>query len=168
METNKEKVSVFISGNRDLSEKDFITYYLPYLHELISNDNVIFNISDDEGCSEIAQVLLNSILEDRNRVNIYCIGDKPKYYLSENFTCFSGFKTLEERNAAMTLASNMDIHIILSGKGRSMIEDNLCRRNEPEYNYMKHYMNGNVGFWQMFFMSENLDEEKEEKNEETK
>ena len=48
METNKEKVSVFISGNRDLSEKDFITYYLPYLHELTSNENVIFNISDDD------------------------------------------------------------------------------------------------------------------------
>ena len=52
METNKEKVSVFISGNRDF------TYYL-LSSELISNDNVIFNISDDEGCSEFCQVYLN-------------------------------------------------------------------------------------------------------------
>lgn len=163
--TTKEHKSIFISGNTDLSDKQFIQYYLPILSELVKDENLYFNISDDDGCAEMVQVYLNKVLKDRNKVNIYCIGEKPKHYLSENFLCLSGFKTLEERNAAMTFTSNLDLHIIISGKGRSAIEDNLCRRNEPEYNYLKHYLNGNSRFWQMFFESENL--EKEVVNEET-
>ena len=162
MEEKKEYKSIFISGNTDLSEKQFIQYYLPVITELAKEDDIYFNISDESGCSEMVQVYLNKTLKDRNKVNIYCVGDKPQHYLSENFLCFNGFKTLEERNAAMTFASNMDLHIIIPGKGRSAIEDNLCRRNEPEYNYIKHYINGKTEFWQMFFgNSESLDEKVE-------
>ena len=140
METNKEKVSVFISGNRDLSEKDFITYYLPYLHELISNDNVIFNISDDEGCSEFCQVYLNKVLTDKSRVTIFGMEETPTHYLSEEFLYFGNFTTLEERNAAMTVCSGIDLHIILDGKGTSEVQKNLIRRFTPKYDYMK-YLN---------------------------
>lgn len=159
---NQNIKSVFISGNLDLSDKQFMQYYMPILTELAKEDFVYFNLSDDEGCSEMSQILLNKLLIDRNRVTIYCIGDTPKHYVSENFVCFHGFKTLEERNAAMTLASNNDLHVILPGKGSSSIKDNLCRRNEPLYNYMKHYIKGNTRFWQIFFQSEDL-----ENNEET-
>ena len=159
MTENNEYKSIFISGNNDLSEKQFIQYYLPIITELIKDDNIYFNISDDDGCSEMTQILLNSNIKNKNKVSVYCIGDTPKHYVSDRFLCFSGFKTIEERNAAMTFASNMDLHVILPGKGRSSVEDNLCRRNEPEYNYIKHYINGKTEFWQMFFQSENLDEE---------
>ena len=160
LNTNKKYNVIFISGNLDLNEKQFIKYYINTITELIKDDSNYFNISDDEGCSEMTQILLNKFLTDKSKVNVFCIGDYPKHYISNEFNCFYGFKTLEERNAAMTLSSNMDLHVILSGKGRSMIEDNLCRRNEPEYNYMKHYINGNSRFWQIFF--ENLNEKKEE------
>lgn len=165
MTENNEYKSIFISGNNDLSEKQFIQYYLPIITELIKDDNIYFNISDDDGCSEMTQILLNSNIKNKNKVSVYCIGDTPKHYVSDRFLCFSGFKTIEERNAAMTFASNMDLHVILPGKGRSSVEDNLCRRNEPEYNYIKHYINGKTEFWQMFFQSENLDEEVNEKEE---
>lgn len=159
MTENNEYKSIFISGNNDLSEKQFIQYYLPIITELIKDNNIYFNISDDDGCSEMTQVLLNNLLKDKFKVSVYCIGNNPKHFVSSEFLCFTGFKTIEERNAAMTFASNIDLHIIISGKGRSAIEDNLCRRNEPEYNYIKHYINGNTEFWQMFFQSENLEEE---------
>lgn len=154
----EEYKSIFISGNTDLSEKQFIQYYLPTLTELVKDDNIYFNISDETGCSEMVQVYLNKTLKDRNKVNIYCIGDKPKVYLSENFLCFNGFKTLEERNAAMTHASNIDLHVILPGKNNSAVRDNLCRRNEPEYDFMKYFLNGNTGFWQMFYEGDNVEE----------
>lgn len=147
METNKEKVSVFISGNRDLSEKDFITYYLPYLHELISNDNVIFNISDDEGCSEFCQVYLNKVLTDKSRVTIFGMGENPTHYLSDEFLYFGNFTTLEERNAAMTVCSGIDLHIILDGKGTSEVQKNLIRRFTPKYDYVKYLNEGNLNFW---------------------
>lgn len=153
--------SIFISGNLDLSEKQFIQYYMPIITELAKDENTYFNVSDDEGCSEMVQILLNKILVNRNNVNVFCIGSTPKHYISENFLCFSGFKTLEERNAAMTFSSNLDLHIVLNGKGSNAVKDNICRRQSPEYNYMKHYMS-NFGFWQMFFNneipSENLEE----------
>ena len=165
MTENNEYKSIFISGNNDLSEKQFIQYYLPIITELIKDDNIYFNISDDDGCSEMTQILLNSNIKNKNKVSVYCIGDTPKHYVSNRFLCFSGFKTIEERNAAMTFASTTDLHVIIPGKGNSAVKDNLCRRNEPEYNYMKHFINGNTGFWQMFFQSENLDEEINEKEE---
>ena len=165
MTENNEYKSIFISGNNDLSEKKFIEYYLPIITELAKDDNIYFNISDDDGCSEMTQILLNSIIKNKNKVSVYCIGDTPKHYISDSFLCFYGFKTIEERNAAMTFASTTDLHIILPGKGNSAVKDNLCRRNEPEYNYIKHYINGNTGFWQMFFQSENLDEEINEEEE---
>ena len=165
MTENNEYKSIFISGNNDLSEKQFIQYYLPIITELIKDDNIYFNISDDDGCSEMTQILLNSNIKNKNKVSVYCIGDTPKHYVSDRFLCFSGFKTIEERNAAMTFASTTDLHVIIPGKGNSAVKDNLCRRNEPEYNYMKHFINGNTGFWQMFFQSENLDEEINEREE---
>ena len=165
MTENNEYKSIFISGNNDLSEKQFIQYYLPIITELIKDDNIYFNISDDDGCSEMTQILLNSNIKNKNKVSVYCIGDTPKHYVSDRFLCFSGFKTIEERNAAMTFASTTDLHVIIPGKGNSAVKDNLCRRNEPEYNYMKHYLNGNSRFWQMFFQSENLDEEINEREE---
>ena len=165
MTENNEYKSIFISGNNDLSEKQFIQYYLPIITELIKDDNIYFNISDDDGCSEMTQILLNSNIKNKNKVSVYCIGDTPKHYVSDRFLCFSGFKTIEERNAAMTFASTTDLHVIIPGKGNSAVKDNLCRRNEPEYNYIKHYINGKTEFWQMFFQSENLDEEVNEKEE---
>lgn len=162
MTENNEYKSIFISGNNDLSEKQFIQYYLPIITELIKDDNIYFNISDDDGCSEMTQILLNSNIKNKNKVSVYCIGDTPKHYVSDRFLCFSGFKTIEERNAAMTFASTTDLHVIIPGKGNSAVKDNLCRRNEPEYNYMKHFINGNTGFWQMFFQPESLEENNEE------
>lgn len=158
---NNQKNSVFISGNIDLNEKLFIQYYMPYLTELVKDENTYFNISDDSGCSEMVQVLLDKTVTDKSRINIFCIGEYPRIKVSEESVCFWGFKTLEERNAAMTLSSNLDLHIIFPGKGKSMVEKNLNRRYSPHYDYFKHYVNGNTQFWQMFFNAEELKDEKE-------
>lgn len=155
--TAQEIKSIFISGNLDLSEKQFMQYYFPVISELAKENTVYFNISDDDGCAEMTQILLNTILKDKFKVSVYCVGDNPKHFISPDFLCFTGFKTVEERNAAMTYASTMDLHVILSGKGRSMVEHNLCRRNEPNYDYAKHYLNGNSRFWQMFFQEDVMD-----------
>ena len=161
-----ETKSIFISGNLDLPEKQFIQYYMPIITELAKDENTYFNISDDEGCAEMTQILLNKILTNRNNVNVFCIGQMPKHYISENFMCFSGFKTLEERDAAMTFASNIDLHIVLEGKGSSAVKNNICRRQSPEYNYMKHYMS-NFGFWQMFFNNDIPESNLEEVEQDT-
>jgi hypothetical protein len=160
---SEQITSVFISGNSDINDKKFIQYYLPVITELTKDENVYFNLSDDEGCAEMVQILLSKTVKDKSRVAIYCIGDQPKCYIDSEFVCYYGFRTLEERDAAMTMASNMDLHVILSGKGRSAVENNLCRRNNPEYDYMKYYLKGNTLFWQMFMagVKEELENEVE-------
>jgi len=155
-ENKKEPIVVFVSGNVDLTDKQFMDYYMYQLAEVAKNEEYHFNISDDNGCSAMTQLLLEKTIKNKNQVSVYCIGNDPVNYVNPEFLLFSGFRTIEERNAAMTLSSTTDYHVVIPGKGRGAVEDNIIRRNEPEYNYMKHYLSGNVGFWQLFFNDNNL------------
>lgn len=151
MSEDKKFNVVFVSGNVDLSEKSFMSYYMNELTYLAKESDCYFLLSDDDGCALLTQMLLSKVLENKERVSIYHIGNTPKNYVDDKFMVFSGFNTLEERDAALTFSSNKDYHVILPGKGRSACENNIIRRNEPEYNYMKHYLRGNSDFWSMFF-----------------
>lgn len=149
-ETTKPKTNIIhISGNKDITDKDFMMYYLPFLTELVKNSNTLFNISDEPGCSEYCQIFFNKILteEDKSRVNIFGMDFTPKIYLSDQFLYIGEFKTLEERNAAMTVSSTQDLHIILEGQGRSEVEKNILRRFTPKYDYTKFIKDGNRSFW---------------------
>ena len=52
--------------------------------------------------------------------------ETPTHYLSEEFLYFGNFTTLEERNAAMTACSGVDLHI-LGEKGSSEVQKNLMK-----------------------------------------
>jgi len=150
VEQIQERRVIFISGNTDLDEKQFMTYYAYQISELLKNKNIFFNLSDDDGCSAMLQSMFAKMIDDKSRVNVFHMGNSLKNLFSGEFVTVGYFNTLEERNAAMTLSSNMDYHIILEGKGKSAVEKNICRRNTPEYNYMKHWVVGNRRFWDMF------------------
>ena len=150
-ETSKERTVVFVSGNTDMNDKKFMQYYAYQLDQMIKNiENLYINTSDDDGCDVMVQLLVSKLSIPKENVTIFYMGDKIKNLISKDFAVVGGFTTLEERNAAMTLSSNMDFHVILEGKGRSAVEANLCRRNSPEYGYMKHWLTGNREFWSMF------------------
>ena len=69
---------------------------MPIITELAKDENVYFNISDDEGCSEMSQILLKDLVINKNRVCIYFIGDKPKSYIDKDFMYFQDFKHLKK------------------------------------------------------------------------
>lgn len=152
-EKNENYNVIFISGNTDISEKDFMQYYLPVLAELSkSEEKIYYVLSDDEGCSEITQLFLKSNLKDKSVVSIFGCGIDPKVYIDPDFVYVGGFKTLEERDAAMTLLSNKDLHVILSGIGKSAVEKNILRRVTPKYDYEKfNTPEYNVMFWKDLF-----------------
>lgn len=154
-----ERKVVFISGNTDLNEKKFLEYYAYPLAELANDESYYFNISDDDGCSAMLQSLFNKLVVNKDRINVFYLGVQPKNLISNEFVTIGGFRTLEERNAGMTMSSNMDFHIILSGTGRSAVEANICRRNAPEYDYMKHWVIGNQPFWNLFHKQDNKQKE---------
>lgn len=148
------KKVVFISGNTDLNDKKFLTYYGYQIAELAKLDNYYFNISDEDGCSAMLQSLFDKLITDKSRVNIFYIGTQPKNLLNKEFVTIGGFRTLEERNAGMTMSSNMDYHVALEGVGKSAVLSNICRRHMPEYDYMKHWVTGNQPFWNLFTQKE--------------
>ena len=52
----------------------------------------------------------------------------------------------------MTLLSNKDLHVILSGTGKSAVEKNILRRVTPKYDYEKfNTPEYNVMFWKDLF-----------------
>lgn len=146
----EDKKVVFISGNTDLTEKNFMLYYAPDIKQLVA-DGAYFILSDDEGCAEMTQKLLNELLpkDQYHRVTVFCMFD-PKIIINSGFIYLGNFQSLEERNAAMTIISNLDLHIIMSGKGKKATEGNLLRRYTMDYNYHKFILQ-NYGFWSNLF-----------------
>ena len=144
-EKNENYNVIFISGNTDISEKDFMQYYLPVLAELSkSEEKIYYVLSDDEGCSEITQLFLKSNLKDKSVVSIFGCGIDPKVYIDPDFVYVG--------DAAMTLLSNRDLHVILNGTGKSTVEKNILRRVTPKYDYEKFNTNEyNVMFWKDLF-----------------
>src|SRR5574344_25421 len=130
---NKNKNVVFISGNTHLDEKRFITYYIPTLKVLVEQDDCLFNISDDDGVSAMCQAVFNSALKDKTRVNVFGCKTKPKNYANSDFFYIGGFKTTEERDAALSATSNLDLHLVFNGKGVTLVKNNIIRRNTTEF-----------------------------------
>ena len=149
----ENKIVVFISGNTDISEKDYMQYYMPLLQALQQvEDKIYYVMSDDTGAAELTQMFLSKALKDKTVVSIFGTGETPNMYLDKDYIYIGGFKTLEERDAAMTVSSNKDLHIVLGGKGNGAIKNNICRRLTPKYDYKK-FLSAkyNIVFWSILF-----------------
>lgn len=152
-QVKKNKIVVFVSGNKDISEKDYMQYYMPLLQALTKvHEEIYYVMSDDNGVSELTQMFLSKALKDKTVVSIFGTGEKPNVFIDNDYLYIGGFKTLEERDAAMTASSNKDLHIILGGKGDSAIKNNICRRLTPKYDYKKFLSaKHNIVFWSILF-----------------
>ena len=149
----ENKIVVFVSGNTDISEKDYMQYYMPLLQALQQvEDKIYYVMSDDTGAAELTQMFLSKALKDKTVVSIFGTGETPNMYLDKDYIYIGGFKTLEERDAAMTVSSNKDLHIVLGGKGNGAIKNNICRRLTPKYDYKKFLSaKHNIVFWSILF-----------------
>lgn len=97
----------FISGHTDLSHKEFLKYYQEKIDQAI-NENANFVIGDATGVDLFAQNYIASKNVDRTKIIIYHLFDKPKNN-PNNYPTQGGFKTHNEKDAAMTKNSNEDI-----------------------------------------------------------
>lgn len=120
----------FISGHRDITEEEFKTYYVPQLEDILQfEENCIqFVVGDYEGVDIIAQKWLLEHLNDKSRVTVYHMYDKPRNCASKKFKTKGGYKNDIERDSAMTEISDMDIAWIRKGKERSGTAQNILRR----------------------------------------
>lgn len=118
----------FISGHREISQEEFDKFYVPVLNEVIDNDkDAQFIVGDYQGVDTMAQNWLNQMPD---RVTVYHMFENPRVKKNPNFKTKGGFKTDEERDAAMTKDSDLDIAFLKPGKRNSGTAQNLCRRFE--------------------------------------
>ena len=118
----------FISGHRDITEEEFELYYKTAIDAtLYENPDAKFVVGDYYGVDIMAQnYLLDQIGIEPERVTVYHMFDSPRNKNEKVVNLVGGFKSDEERDAAMTKASAHDIafvrdHTKISGTGSNIL-----------------------------------------------
>lgn len=119
----------FISGHRDITQKEFDTHYKPVIDNVIKHDDKkTFLIGDYEGVDIMAQkYLVSKGLTDC--ITVYHMFKSPRNIACSEITTCGGYKSDEERDAAMTNDSDFDIAFVRKGKETSGTAQNLMRRH---------------------------------------
>ncbi len=127
------KKIAFISGHRDITDREFRTHYrAPILEH--AKQGYSFIVGDCSGVDAMAQEFLADIdyilgTEDFVvMVTIYHMLDYPRNTVG--FPAIGGFKSDKERDTAMTNASDVDIAWVRPGKESSGTAQNIERRNK--------------------------------------
>ena len=137
-ETEETEVKTyFISGHRVITKEEFDASYKPIIDFVLESEpGCKFVIGDYWGCDEMAQ---NYLMDEKSicpcRVTVYHMQESPRYYNKKVTNFVGGFKTDEERDTAMTEASNEDIAFVrdcnvLSGTGKNILRRYLLDRNK--------------------------------------
>lgn len=122
-------MTYFISGHRDITHYEFTEWYVPEIRKVILSDPYYqFVVGDCEGVDELVQEYIPKLGIDPLRVTVYHMHESPRVFLDHRCTLVGGFKSDEERDAAMTADSNEDIAFIRKGKESSGTAQNILRR----------------------------------------
>ena len=130
-------ITYFISGHRVISQEEFDATYKPTIDFVLENEpNCKFVIGDYWGCDEMAQ---NYLLDEKqispSRVTVYHMMESPRYFNKKVYNFVGGFQSDDERDEAMTNASDEDIAFVrdcnvLSGTGKNILRRYLLDRNK--------------------------------------
>lgn len=113
---------VFVSGHLDLTPEEFAQHYIRRLRQAVSAGHS-FVVGDARGADTFAQAWLSKCSD---QVTVFHMLGKPR--VSYGFPLCGGFTSDEERDAAMTAASDIDIAWVRPGRERSGTAKNLARR----------------------------------------
>ena len=135
--SGSSETTYFISGHRVISQEEFDATYKPTIDFVLENEpNCKFVIGDYWGCDEIAQ---NYLLDEKqispSRVTVYHMMQSPRYFNKKVYNFVGGFQSDDERDEAMTNASDEDIAFVrdcnvLSGTGKNILRRYLLDRNK--------------------------------------
>ena len=128
-------MTYFISGHRELPYEDFEKYYIPRIEAAIQEDpRAKFVVGDCGGVDKYAMdyIYFNSI----SLLIVYHMFDNPRNIpgscmpnISKNIYFKGGFKSDEERDAAMTRDSDFDIAFVKDNRWDSGTAQNIKRRH---------------------------------------
>lgn len=113
----------YVSGHMDLTEAEFEEHYVPLLDKALK-EGARFVVGDAAGADAMAY---DYIIQNTRRVVMYHMFEKPrnKRYASLK----GGYRSDEERDAAMTADSDEDIAWVRPGRENSGTAKNLLRRS---------------------------------------
>ena len=138
-----ESLTYFISGHIDLEEEEFNQYYKPFLDLAIQDSESRFVMGDATGADTLAREYLSSKI-DIKRITIYTVKNPKKVKEPLNkFPIKGSFNNHEEKDKAMTLASDLDIAYIRSPEEQKKrleargIEYNPNRKSGTEKNLLR-------------------------------
>ena len=120
--------TAYISGHLDLTEEEFKEHYIPKISLALVSYNK-FIVGDARGADTMAQTYLNNILCKEDDMTVYHMFEKPRNNVND-FPTVGGFKSDEDRDAAMTAASDYDIAWVRPGREKSGTAKNIARRNK--------------------------------------
>ena len=131
------EITYFISGHRVITEEEFNDTYKSAIDFVLYHEpNCKFVIGDYWGCDEMAQ---NYLLDEKqispSRVTVYHMMESPRYFNKKVYNFVGGFQSDDERDEAMTNASDEDIAFVrdcnvLSGTGKNILRRYLLNRNK--------------------------------------
>lgn len=136
MRINNEMRKVyFISGHRNITDKEFRDNYAPALMNAAAEDHSTFVVGDYYGVDIMAQNYLVDILSiNPDRITVYHMFDSPRNINPKIKKTKGGFKTDSERDSQMTIDSNEDIAFVRDEKKWSGTGENLLRRHKLKSN----------------------------------
>lgn len=127
----KETKTAFVSGHIYINDGEFEEHYKNKIEEAAASGH-LFVVGDANGIDSEAQSLLKNLLgEKSDRVQVYHMFDSPRNNKG-NFATVGEFSNDEERDAAMTAASDYDIAWVRVGKEKSGTAKNINRRAKPK------------------------------------
>lgn len=113
----------FISGHLSLTNEEFQEHYIPQLEKALEAKGT-FVVGDARGADTKAQAWLR---EKGAEVIVYHMFTSPRNNVG-NFPTKGGYISDEQRDCAMTLASDKDIAWVRTGREDSGTAKNLKRR----------------------------------------
>ena len=114
---------VFVSGHLKISPAEFDEHYAPRLLEFLAQ-GATFVVGDARGADTMAQAFL---AQHGASVTVFHMFDRPRNNRG-NFPMVGGFRSDDERDAAMTAASDVDLAWVRPGRENSGTARNLMRR----------------------------------------
>lgn len=122
--------TAFISGHLDITREEFVKHYYDKIWDAALAGHS-FVVGDARGVDVNAQHLLSFLLEYvkvNGTITVYHMFHQARNCKSFLFKTQGGFKSDDERDAAMTAASDYDIAWVRPGRELSGTAKNIARR----------------------------------------
>ena len=125
------RTTYFISGHRNITEKEFKDNYAPAIMQAAAEDHSTFVIGDYYGVDIMAQnYLIDTLKINPDRVTVYHMFNSPRNKNPQITKTKGGFTTDSERDLQMTNDSQVDIAFVRDEKKMSGTGENILRRHK--------------------------------------